>query len=83
MPLATIWTKNCEDAEDKTNTEQAVRAAGPILTILREHLEQKLKSMERPKIDDYNFASWAPLQADKNGQIRTLMDIIQLLTLKD
>lgn len=83
MPLATMWTKHCEDEEDKKSTEQAVRSAGPILTVLREHLETRLANTNRPKISDYDSPSWSAKQADQNGEVRTLTDIINLLTLKD
>lgn len=74
------WFK---DARDNVEERKAlVKASRPILKVLKNILDRKLKEAGRDAVSrpDYTDAAWAYVQADYNGYIRALEEIAKLVT---
>lgn len=79
--LAVEWTKHLKDEKGKGEFEALLRNSTITLGRLREILEEKLEALERSetKVEHYNVANWAYMQADVIGSKRTLKNILELL----
>lgn len=66
--------------EESAEIVQTWRNSTYILDKLKAILERKLGELEKPdREDDYNNPQWPVLRADRNGQIRQLRNLINLL----
>ncbi len=75
------WFIGARETEEREKRKQVVMANTASLALLYEILEKKLASAERQKLseDTYSSPSWPYFQADKNGQIRTLTELLKLI----
>jgi len=72
------WLKGTT-GETKDKRKQEILSASPILILLGQILEDKYNAKERTKDIDYDCPSWSHKQADLNGYLRALEDVIKLL----
>jgi hypothetical protein len=70
---------------DKENFEAYFRNSKAILERLHFLVEQKIKASNTQKVseDSYDSPSWAYKQADHNGYVRALEDVLKLFELGD
>jgi len=75
------WFFDARGPEDKEKRRQVVMANTASLALLYKILEKKLASVERQKLseDSYSSPAWPYFQADKNGQVRTLTELLRLI----
>ena len=73
------WFKQCKTQEDKEKVRQNVLSNQDSLIRLETILESLLK--ESPSSADYDSASWAYKQADRNGYNRALTQVLELINL--
>lgn len=78
--LAIEWTKNITDAKKKADFELTVRNSTIALGRLYEILEDKLRKLQVPSITDYDTPNWSHRQADTNGRIHTIQELMTLLS---
>ena len=83
-PVNTLWTKNLQDSKEIEEFESLLRNSrftlGRLSVLLKERLEE-ISRQERSS-DQYNVASWAALQAHRNGaysEIRKVLDLLSFL----
>lgn len=67
------------DAEQKATFEGTWRNSTYVLNQLKRILQRQQAALETDKEDDYDNPSWTVLRADRNGQLRTLKEILRLL----
>jgi hypothetical protein len=82
--LATDWTRNIpqSDPQAKADLETSVLNSTVALGRLKELLQEKDLANVRGVVD-YANASWAYAQADQNGYLRAVREILQLLSFLD
>lgn len=80
--MKAIWTSHLKDPKEIEDFKVYVKNSSALINRLSDILEAKLDAVERPKKTDYDCPSWAYEQADRNGQVRTLLDILEILDLK-
>lgn len=76
--ISTEWFYGL-DPEQKESFEQVWRNSTYLTNQLKKKLERDLKALEIDKEDDYNNPQWVVVRADRNGQARTLRNILMLL----
>lgn len=81
--LKTTWTQSIRDPEEKVKFEQHVLSSQKVLDKLREIVYNKVLDGEKVKVVDYDNPSWSHRQADLNGYVRGLREVIELLTFGD
>lgn len=79
MKLNTQWTKHLKDPEEIESFKSYVSSSQGVLEVLSNLIESKMDVREVFKEEDYNNPSWAYKQADRNGYLRALKEINQLL----
>ena len=79
--MITRWSSHIKDQKERKNFEGQVRSASVILGRLTNIIDHKIDNLECPSQADYNDASWAYLQADRNGQLRSLLELRKLTDL--
>lgn len=79
MKLSTQWTKHLKDPEEIERFKSYVSSSQGVLEVLSNLVESKMDVREVFKEEDYNNSSWAYKQADRNGYLRALKEINQLL----
>ena len=79
--MNTDWLKDCKSEEDKKARKDMIRTAAPTLKVLRRIIERKLEeeSADHLKKVKYDSPSWAYIQADSIGCMRTLNYVLSLL----
>ena len=75
------WFKNYSG--DREKLEETVRNGRFVLERLTEIIEQEIKEYEVSKVEDYDKVSWPYFRADRDGQLRSLRNILKLTNLKD
>lgn len=65
--------------EDKDDFAKSWANSTHVLDKLKGIIERQLKVLDVDKEDDYNNPNWPLARADKNGQIRVLRKIFNLL----
>lgn len=80
--MKNIWFKGLT-GQDKQKRQEIVLSNKIVLDILKEILYNRVREVEKSSLDDYESPSWAYRQADKNGQLRTLKEVIQYLEVDD
>jgi hypothetical protein len=67
----------------KKDRRETILSARPTLEILKSVLEKKLADLRQPvRRDSYDSPSWAYSMADRAGEERALMHVIELLDLE-
>lgn len=79
MNPSMAWTKHLRDSESIERFRSLILGSGLVLERLAELCEEKLKSREVFKEEDYKDSSWAYRCADRIGYTRALREIILLL----
>lgn len=79
--LHAFWFQNCKDADDKLQTERAIRSSTVVLDGLQAFVEQELAKLEVPSTEEYGYAAWPYLMADQTGQKRVYKKLLELLKL--
>ena len=79
--LVTLWSSHLSDKQSKEDFEGYVRNSSSLLERLSDILKQKVVTLSSPR-DDYDSPAWACKQADRNGQLRVLNDILKLTDLE-
>ena len=77
--LALVWASHIKDSEKKKEFQEYIRNSRGVLERLTQIIDQELAEANKTREDDYDTASWACKQADRNGQIRVL-NKLRLLT---
>jgi hypothetical protein len=74
------WFVTCDGTpEDKQRIEEVVRNSSLVREILTAIFENKRKALENPQIiEDYKNPNWALVQADRNGALRIVKEILEL-----
>lgn len=77
------WTKHIKDPDDKSNFEQQILSAKPVLQRLKQILEEKESSIDRSEtsILVYDTPNWAERQAHKNGNRESILFLKKLVDL--
>jgi len=70
---------HCKTPEDKEVFLQQLRGAIPVLNRYRDLLEKRITKIEDKKEIDYDCPSWSHKQADANGYVRAIKEILKLL----
>jgi hypothetical protein len=76
--ISTEWFHGLQPEEYEAFTT-AWRNSTYVLNQLKKHIARQITALETDKEDDYNNPQWPVLRADRNGQLRQLKKIIQLL----
>lgn len=74
--LMSSWFKA---GEDKDKFAAMIKGSGQVLDRLTEILKDKRSNNEVFRTEDYKDGSWAYRAADRNGYIRALEEIINLI----
>ena len=67
--------------EEKNKLENAIRSSTVVLDILAKFMEQELHKLTSDKEDDYQYASWPYLQANRLGRARVYRDLLTMVKL--
>lgn len=70
--------KHLQTREEKDEFIKQIVGSAHVLNIYRKVIEDRKKISEESKESDYNDASWAYKQADNNGYIRALKEVLRL-----
>ena len=73
------WTSHLKSAEEQQKFRDYVLSSVGVLKRLADILEIKVDAREVFKEEDYKNPSWAFMQADRNGYVRALREIQQML----
>lgn len=73
------WVAHLSDEKDKKNFKEFVKSSTPVLSRLADMLEKRKLNVEVFKAEDYNSLSWAYACADRNGYVRALNEILNLI----
>lgn len=79
-PLTGKWFIGIKP-EEKVEVEQLIRNSTTVLDQLTKVIEAELHELEALKVTDYTNPNWAYQQADKNGAIRVLKNLLLLTRL--
>lgn len=69
--------------EDKAKRKAILYGSADGLQVIEDHLRKKVEQLQASRLgkQDYGSPSWALMQADKVGELRALLEVIDLLTL--
>lgn len=67
------------DKEEKESFLRQVASAAPVLDRYRELIEKKITKTEDTNNTDYDCPSWSHKQADDNGYLRAMKELLRLL----
>lgn len=76
--LHSVWTRAAKSAADKERLKSLLDVAEPLLTILREALENKYALSVRDDCD-FDTPNWAYKNAYNLGYREAMKDMIQML----
>lgn len=82
--ISTQWTKHLTSPKEVVEFESILKNSRFTLGRLKVLLEERLDEIARQErsVDQYNTASWAALQAHRNGgysEIRKVLDLLAFL----
>ena len=80
--MQTQWFNNLPKAEQE-DFKKTILASQIVVDRLREMCYNKVKNGEVFSTSEYDTASWAYKQADRNGYLRAYNELISLLTFSD
>lgn len=81
MSISTKWLQWDHTAEERAKTEISIRNSALTLALLQKILTKELELLDKNKMEDYALAAWPYLQADRNGQVRAIKQLLELVTL--
>ena len=81
MALSSKWFDGGMTPADKQQRELTVRNNRFALDLLSIVIEQEIRGLEANRFEDYNTPGWDYRQADRNGQIRALRDLLKMTKL--
>ena len=70
---------HCTTKEEKEAFIQQVIGALPVLNKYREAINSRIRSKETTREIDYDCSAWSHKQADTNGYIRAMQEILKLI----
>lgn len=73
------WFSHIKDEEEKTEFQQRIILAAPVLERLKKIIDEKLSQANANSTTQYDQAAWAYKQADLNGYNRAVNDIQKYL----
>jgi hypothetical protein len=75
------WTKGIKDEESKADIISAFKSSSVLRKRLAQILEEKVSSKQREcmNVSNYEKNSWAFQQADSQGYLRALAEILSLI----
>ena len=76
------WVKHLKTAEDQQSFVDTL-SGSPVVERLKELLKSRLKDRAVFKEVDYSNPSWAYLSADRNGYVRAITEVLDLITIKE
>ena len=79
MALLTKWFKYTKNDQERRELTQTINNSRYILDLLERIIQDEITEEEKTKLDDYNSPSWAYRQADRNGALRVLRQILTLI----
>lgn len=82
MALCTKWFRGETNPDAKKSLEQAIRNSRFTLGLLTQIIEQEIEEIQANKLDDYSKPGWPYLRADRDGQMRSLKNILKLTKLE-
>lgn len=80
LRIQSRWLSGCVSVEDKEARIQKIMASRPVLDLLAEIVDRKRGEAAAPRAQDYDKPSWAYKQADTNGYVRALDEVLLYLT---
>ena len=81
MSLSAKWFVGVAQ-EDRVSHEQLIRNSTILLGTLTKVIEEELAALRKPPSSDYDSPAWAYKQADRNGQIRVLTNLLSMTQLR-
>lgn len=81
--LKTAWIAGIKDPSERESFSSQVLSSQKVLDKLRQIVYNKVLDGERVSVGDYDNPSWSHKQADRNGYLRGLREVIELLTFGD
>jgi len=79
VALLTKWFKYTKNEQERIELTQTINNSRYILDLLERIIRDEITEEEKTKLDDYNSPSWAYRQADRNGALRVLRQILTLI----
>ena len=77
--LSKEMVQHLDTREERDAFKQQIANASPVLNKYREIIEKRIKKKEDTKEIDYDCSSWSHKQADDNGYIRAMNEILRLI----
>lgn len=79
--LKTAWLQDLKDPADREAFANQVLASKKVLDKLQKIVYNKVTSGEKAQVVDYDCPSWSHRQADRNGYLRGLREVLELLNI--
>ena len=76
--LSVEWYVGCATEEQRQRRKEIVLSSRSVLEVLKTYLEHRKNGLS-VKEEDYNVASWAYLQAHRNGKTEELDRLIKFI----
>lgn len=77
--IQTKWLEGLKDPLEREQFKQTVIGSKKVLDKAREIVYNSIKEAEKVRISDYDSPSWSHKQADQNGYVRALREVMLLL----
>lgn len=77
--IQTKWLEGLKDPSEREQFKQTVIGSKKVLDKAREIVYNIVKEAEKVRISDYDSPSWSHKQADQNGYVRALREVMLLL----
>lgn len=77
--IQTKWLEGLKDPSEREQFKQTVIGSKKVLDKAREIVYNSIKEAEKVRISDYDSPSWSHKQADQNGYVRALREVMLLL----
>lgn len=78
------WLRYAKGEEEKQKIRDLVVNSEPILKLIKDILEERrTANMQEFTEKNYENASWAHLQAHRNGRLEEIAYLIKLMTIKE
>lgn len=79
--MKTTWFLGATSKEDREAITSKIVASTGALDILKTVCYNMIKEADKTSHKDYDSPSWAFKQADQNGYIRALKEIVELINI--
>jgi len=80
--MNSLWYKDCKTDAERKERKELVNSAKPTLKVLRKVLDGLLMELESERSNKkllYESPAWAYIQADNNGAVRAVKQVLSLL----